>query len=137
MGLANGAATLSHPFAEPFPTASFFPYFPPYSPTSDISLEFVSPAFRPGIIQQFGLDSEVELAKHWVLVVGYVGTRGTHLLRGRAANQAFSASLANPIRGVTSNTVANIRQRVPIEGIPPDGLAEVSPRVLPGTTAWK
>jgi len=34
IGLANAAATFSHPFPEPFPTASFFPYFPPYSPTS-------------------------------------------------------------------------------------------------------
>ena len=124
-GLANAAATLSHPFSEPFPTASFFPYFPPYWPTSDISIEVVSPGFRPGIIQQFGLDSQVELAKDWVLVVGYVGARGTHLLRGRSLNQALSASLANPVRGVTSNTVANIGQRVPIEGAPPDGVAEV------------
>jgi hypothetical protein len=122
-GLANAAATFSHPFSEPFPTASFFPYFPPYSPTSNISIEVASPGFRPGIIQQFGLDSQVELAKDWVLVVGYVGTRGTHLQRGRSLNQALSASLANPIRGVTSNTVANISQRVPIEGVPTDGLA--------------
>jgi len=31
IGLANAAATFSHPFPEPFPTPSFFPYFPPYS----------------------------------------------------------------------------------------------------------
>jgi len=125
VGLANAAATFSHPFPEPFPTPSFFPYFPPYSPTSNVSFNAASPDFRPAIIQQFGLNSQVELAKNWVLEVGYVGTRGTHLLRGRSLNQALSASPAMPIRGLTSNTVANIGQRAPVEGAPPDQVREV------------
>jgi Carboxypeptidase regulatory-like domain/TonB-dependent Receptor Plug Domain len=124
-GPANAAATFAHPFAEPFPTASFFPYFPSYSPTSDISLTTVSPGFRPGILQQYGLNFQVELARDWVLEVGYVGTRGTHLLRGRALNQALSASPGDPIRGAVSNTVKNIGQRVPVQGFLPDALAEV------------
>jgi hypothetical protein len=125
VGQANAAATFTHPFSEPFPTPSLFPYFPPYSPTSNVGVYTVSPDFRPAIIQQYGLDCQTELAKGWVLEIGYVGTRGTHLLRTRSLNQALSASPTNPIRGVVSNTVANIGQRVPIEGIPPDGLGEV------------
>jgi len=48
---------------------------------------------------------------------GYVGTRGTHLMRQRSLNQALNASASNPIRGETSNTIANIGERVPIPGV--------------------
>ena len=121
-GGANAAATLSNPFPQPFPTPSFFPYFPPYSPTSDVAISTVSPDFRPAIIQEYGLNFQVALAKDWMLEVGYVGTRGTHLLRSRSLNQALPATTANSIRGVTSNTVANIGLRVPVQGVPPDAL---------------
>ena len=122
-GLTNAGATLNNPFQQPFPTASSFPYFQPYSPTSNTSIDTVSADFRPAIVQQFGSNFQLELAKDWVLEVGYVGTRGTHLLRTRTANQALSASPAAPIRGVVSDTVANIGQRLPVEGVPPDGMA--------------
>ena len=60
--------------------------------------------------------------RDWLLEVGYVGTRGTHLVRQRSLNQALSASANNPIRGVTENTVANIPLRIPVPGVPPDSL---------------
>ena len=125
LGEANAAASFQNPFPQPFPTPSFFPYFPPYSPASDITIATVSPDFRSAIVQQYGLNFQVELAKNWLLEVGYVGSRGTHLLTTRALNQAILASPENPIRGVTTNTVANIPLRVPIEGIPPDALTLV------------
>lgn len=123
--LANSAATFSHPFSEPFPTPDFFPYFPAYSPTSNITISAGSPEFRPAILQQFGLNWQVELAKNWILEVGYAGTRGTHLLRYRSLNQALAASPSAPIRGVSANTVANIGLRVPVQGVPPDSLTMV------------
>jgi hypothetical protein len=43
-----------------------------------------------------------------------------HLLRYRSPNQALSASPTDPIRGVTSNTLANIGLRVPVQGVAPD-----------------
>lgn len=124
-GLANAGATFGHPFPEPFPTANFFPYFPPLSPTSSVAVNVVSPDFRPAIIQQYGLNFQAEPAKDLVLEVGYVGARGTHLVRSRSLNQAFSASPADLVRGVTSNTVENIGERVPIPGIPADQLGVV------------
>ena len=48
---------------------------------ANITIATVSPDFRTAIIQQFGLNLQVELAKDRTLEVGYVGTRGTHLLR--------------------------------------------------------
>jgi hypothetical protein len=71
------------------------------------------------------LNFQVEVAKDWLLEIGYVGSRGTHLLTTRSLNQALSASLEHPVRGVTTNTVANIGLRVPVEGVPPDALALV------------
>jgi len=41
-------------------------------------------------------------------------------VRQRSANQALTASVSNPIRGVTTDTVANIPLRVPVLGVPPD-----------------
>ena len=82
----------------------------------------MSPYFRPAIVQQFGLNFQLEVAKDWLLEIGYVGARGTHLLTYRSLNQALSASPKDPIRGVTTNTVANIGLRVPVEGVPPDAL---------------
>jgi hypothetical protein len=56
----------------------------------------------------------------FALEVGYVGTHGIHLTRQRSVNQALSASASDPIRGVTTDTIANIALRVPVPGVPPD-----------------
>jgi hypothetical protein len=85
----------------------------------------VAPNFRPAVIQQYSLNLQGEPFKDWLWEVGYVGTRGTHLLRSRSLNQAADASPADPIRGVTDNTIANIPLRVPILGIPANALFTV------------
>jgi hypothetical protein len=46
-------------------------------------------------------------------------------MRQRSLNQALSASANNPIRGMTTNTIANIPLRVPVPGVPPDSLVEM------------
>jgi hypothetical protein len=116
------SATFMNPFPEPFPTPGLFPYFRPYSLTGNTSISTVSSNFRPALIQQFGLNTQVELARDWMLEVGYVGTLGRHLLGDRSPNQALLASPANPIRGVVSNTVANVGLRTPVPGVPPESL---------------
>jgi len=114
-GLTNAAATFQAPFAQPFPTAASFPMFVPYSPTTKSSVNGQAPNFRPAMIQQFSLNVQGEFAKDWLLEVGYVGSRGTHLQRFRSLNQAVSTA---------SNTLANIGSRVPVPGIRPDSLRE-------------
>jgi hypothetical protein len=74
------------------------------------------------MVQQFSLNLQTEIHKGWLLEAGYVGSRGTHLMRQRSLDQALSASPSNPIRGETSNTIANIGERVPVPGVPPDSL---------------
>jgi len=123
-GVSNAAATFQVPFAQPFPTPASFPLFLSYSPTSAAGVSVIAPNFRPAIAQQFSLSLQTEWHKGWLLETGYVGTRATHLQRVRSLNQALSASADNPINGITSNTLANIRSRVPIPGIPPDSLRE-------------
>jgi hypothetical protein len=73
-------------------------------------------------MQQFGLNVQSQLRPNALLEVGYVGTRGTHLVRYRLLNQALDASPSSPIRGQTENTLANILQRAPLLGIPPESL---------------
>ena len=124
-GEANADATFQAPFAQPFPTPDSFPMFPSYSPTSTTTIYSVAPGFRPAIIQQYSLNVQTELHEGWLSEIGYVGTRGTHLMRQRSLNQALQASAGNPIRGITTNTIANISLRVPIPGVPPDSLQEM------------
>jgi len=121
-GQANADATFQSPFAQPFPTSESFPVFPAYSPSTSTTIYAVSPGFRPTMVQQYSLNVQTELHRGWLLEVGYVGTRGMHLVRQRSLNQALSASASHPIRGVTADTVANIQLRVPILGVPPDSL---------------
>ncbi|HEY6119953.1 MAG TPA: TonB-dependent receptor, partial [Pyrinomonadaceae bacterium] len=115
-GQANAEATFQSPFAQPFPTRNSFPMFVPYSLSTKVTLNTLSPDLRPAMVQQFSLNIQNELHEGWLLEVGYVGARGAHLQRFRSLNQALDASPENPVRGVTSNTIANIGLRVPIAG---------------------
>lgn len=124
-GVANAAATLQAPFAQPFPMSSSFPMFPPYFQGAKVSVNVLAPNFRPAAVQQFSLNTQAALQNDWLLEIGYVGTVGTHLQRFRSLNQALDASPNHPIRAVSSNTVTNIPLRVPIPGILPDGLREI------------
>jgi hypothetical protein len=120
--VANANATFQAPFPQPFPTPDSFPLFPAYSPNTTTTIYGVAPGFRPAMVQQFSLNLQTEIHAGWLLEVGYVGTHGIRLVRQRSLNQALSASRDNPIRGAISNTVANISERVPIPGVPPDSL---------------
>ena len=110
----NAAATFANPFP---PGVPVLPAFTPYSPTAiPQSATTFAQNFRPPIFQRYSLNMQSELARNFVLEVGYVGARGTHLIRQRAANQALSASPENPIRGQIDNTLANINLRSPLLG---------------------
>ncbi len=124
-GAANANATFQEPFAQPFPVPESFPMFPAYAPTTTTTIYSVAPGFRPAMVQQYSMNVQHELHEGYLLDVGYVGTRGTHLVRQRSLNQALSASTNVPVRGVTENTLANVSSRVPILGVPSDSLVEM------------
>jgi Carboxypeptidase regulatory-like domain len=118
---ANGSIS----FASPFGPEASFPQFQPYSPTTASTLTFVDPDYRPPVTQQFSLNLQTDLGNNFLLEVGYVGTKGTHLILSHALNQAGVASASNPIRGQTMNTVGNIGLRVPIIGFTTVGLGDI------------
>lgn len=115
VAFGNSAASFANPFPPGIPT---FPSFTPYSPATLFSATAFAQDFRPPVFQRYSLNLQTELKEGLVWEVGYVGTRGTHLIRQRAPNQASLASPANPIRGQTTNTVdpVNLSLRSPLIG---------------------
>ncbi len=109
---ANSTATL----ANPFPPAVTLPYFPAYTPTSKLSATILGPYYRPPTVQQYSMGLQAKVMKDMVFSATYSGARGVHLLEEKTINQAALASASAPINGVTTNTVANIQQRVPYLG---------------------
>jgi len=94
----------------------------PYSPTTNQSMGGMEMSYRPPVTHQYGLNIQSELAQNLLMEVGYVGSRGLHMISSTPTNSAMLASPSNPIRGVTTNTVANARLRVPILGFTPMGI---------------
>jgi len=125
VGPPNAAATFANPFPAPIQNESSFPKFFPYTPSSAFTVNAVDPNVRPGTVEQYSLSVQTQLAKNYLLELGYVGTRGTDLLRLVSVNQALLTTVSNPIRGVTTNTVANISSRVPFQGWTASGLQQV------------
>jgi len=113
-------------FASPFPPApTSFPQFVPYSPTTALSPFVLAQNYRPTMVQQYSLNLQSQIGTNFLLEAGYVGTRSTHVITARLANQALFASPSNPIRGQTDNTVENIPLRLPIEGFAPSGFRQI------------
>jgi hypothetical protein len=76
--------------------------------------------------QQWNLTVQRELGKHWVLEVGYVGTRGIHLRETRDAIQSVNASPTHQFTvtdtsgnsfQITNNTFSNAIARTPTPGL--------------------
>jgi outer membrane receptor protein involved in Fe transport len=129
-GTFNAVATFQNPYQPPPPAYttdrhSWIWTDPPYSPTTTNNVTMLAPDFRHALTQQYSLNIQTEFARNFLLEVGYVGARATHLNRGVSPNQALLASPSNPIRGVTTNTVGNVAQRVRIQGFQPGGMSYV------------
>jgi Carboxypeptidase regulatory-like domain/TonB dependent receptor len=115
-------------FREEFPNTSFseqqplplssptFPTFVPYSPSTANDITFFAPQYRPPIVQEYSFGTQTQITPSLVLDIGYSGARGLHLIDERSVNQAELASPADPINGQTTNTYANIQERVPFIG---------------------
>jgi hypothetical protein len=95
---------------------------------------FVSPS-----AQQWNLTVEQEILNGWVLNIGYVGTKGTHLREVSTPIQPFLVSATNPVIipgincdgtktgatpqcAISQNTVANAAARSRILGLNPSGM---------------
>jgi hypothetical protein len=122
--VATGAASFS--MQQPLPLSSpTFPTFIPYSPTTSNSITTFDPVFRPPMIQEYSLGTQTQITPSLVLEVGYSGARGLHLIDIRSINQAGLASASDPIRGVTTNTLANLTSRVAFEGFASSTMTQI------------
>src|SRR5437588_1843910 len=101
--------------ANAFPASPPLPFFPSYSPTTSLTPTIFPANFTPPIIQQYSMDVQTALSRDTVLDIGYHGSRGSKLIQVRAFDQAVDATIG-PIRGETTNTLANLPLRQPIEG---------------------
>ena len=116
-GVQNAAATLQQPFNPPFPPSSAFPIFIPRTPTSALSLAAISPSVTSPYTQQYDLNLQYEFARDFLLQVGYVGSKTTHLAGCDQFNQALIATPQNPVNGQTTTTNENLTQRLPFAGV--------------------
>ena len=97
-----------------------------YSETAmSVPLHYVSPS-----TQQWNLSVQRSLPKSWIMEVGYVGSKGTHLSAMLDPMQALLASPQNPITvqdvygnsyTITQNTQLNVGARSPQLGLNPRG----------------
>ncbi len=121
---ATSAASFS--LQQPLPlTSPTFPAFIPYSPTTSNAITTFEPNFRPPMVQEYSLGTQTQITPSLVLEVGYSGARGLHLIDIRSINQADLASATNPIRGETTNTLANLPLRVPYEGFSSNSMTQI------------
>jgi hypothetical protein len=77
---------------------------------------------RNPYVQQWNLSVQHEFGKNYLLEIAYSGSHGIGLLNTLSSNQPGIASVANPIRGTTTNTSAgdNIQARAPVAGFVAD-----------------
>jgi hypothetical protein len=125
IGAANASSSLQHPFPV-LPAASSFPNFigarlpgPPYAgDRTPLLATIVDPDFREATIQHYGLEIQTQ-HNSYLFSLGYAGATGSRLPVSRSINQPALASPANPVNGLTTNSVANAAERVPFLGLTP------------------
>ena len=120
----NGSASWAHPFQEPIPPLSQFPFFDPYTPDSDLSLTATQQTIRPAITQEYSFNVQTAITPTLALQIAYVGSSANHLIYSHSINQAGLATPQNPIRGQITSTLSNLALRVPYQGWDPAGFME-------------
>ncbi len=121
-GSSNGGATLQAPFAPLLPSNDSYPMFSPRVPGGGPSVTAISRQMIDPYTQQYNLNAQIALGRDYLLEVGYVGTRSLHVAGCSEFNQALLASPTNPVGGETTNSAANVIQRLPFDGISPGSL---------------
>lgn len=77
--------------------------------------------------QNWNFTVQYEFQKGWVTEVGYIASRGIHLIASRQRNQALLVNAASPgLGGLTVNSSRNANARVPVPGFTTTGLNDVT-----------
>jgi Carboxypeptidase regulatory-like domain/TonB dependent receptor len=116
-GAPNGGASLASPFVPLVPPSAGFPIYVARTPDSTPFIEATNPNLQDSRTHEYNLNVETALGQGFLLQVGYVGTQSQHRSGQWEFDQAYLASPQNPVYGQTSNSIANVSARMPIQGI--------------------
>lgn len=123
-GTAAPDATFQNPFTPPPPPTEAFPIFIPIQLGSTRQILYMNPTMKMPYAQQWSVNLQHGIGNGFMVELGYVGSKSTHLNASYGANQALIASPERPIHDQTTTTLANINLRVPILGFTTSGLSE-------------
>jgi hypothetical protein len=79
----------------------------------------MSTHFTEPYTEEYNLNTQMQLARDYLFEVGYVGTRSVHVAGCAEFNQALLASPMAPVYGATNNSIDNVVQRAPYQGVAP------------------
>jgi hypothetical protein len=118
-GAQNAGATLQAPFSPLLPSESSFPIFVPRIPGGGPTVVGMSSRFTEPYTEEYNLNTQIQLARDYLFEVGYVGTRSVHVAGCAEFNQALLASPTAPVYEATNNSIGNVVQRAPYQGVAP------------------
>ena len=121
-GSQNAGATLAQPFSPLLPGQSSYPIFLPRMQGGGPTVTGISTHIVDPYTEEYNLNTQFALFRDYLAEVGYVGTRSIHVAGCAEFNQSLLASPTNPVYGETTNSVANVVQRAPYQGIGPGSL---------------
>ena len=116
-GAQNAQATLQSPFAPLVLPPSSYPVFQARTSSSFPFIEGTNPNLRDGRTDEYNLNLQYGFGSDYLFEIGYVGTRSLHRPGQVEFDQAVLASPQNPVDGMTTNSIGNVANRLPIQGI--------------------
>ena len=121
-GSQNAGATLAQPFSPLLPSQASYPIFLPRIPGGGPTVTGISTHIVDPYTEEYDLNTQFAMFRNYLAELGYVGTRSIHVAGCSEFNQSLLASATNPVYGATTNSIANVVQRAPYEGIGPGSL---------------
>jgi hypothetical protein len=121
-GFQNGPASLASPFTPLLPSLDSYPIFPQRIPGGGPTVVGLSTNMTDPYTEEYNLNLQFNAGWNALAEIGYVGTRSLHVAGCSEFNQALLASPTRPINGESTNSIANVIQRVPYDGIAPGSL---------------
>jgi hypothetical protein len=90
---------------------------------SDLAQSFMVENLVTPLVYSWNFNTQYQISPTWMVEVGYVGSHGIHQPNTlHILNGAALSSESTAVNGVTTNTPANARLRVPYLGFSPTGL---------------
>jgi hypothetical protein len=121
-GAPNGPANLASPFTPLLPSLASYPIFPLRIPGAGPTISGRSTHITDPYTEEYNVNLQFNAGWNALVEIGYVGTRSLHVAGCNEFNQSLLASPTHPINGETTNSISNVVERVPYEGVAPSSL---------------